>query len=222
MIAGASQLRFGPYLAPVVVPGTIVECEVRGLVTVAGTSTGPLRWPIGRKDERDELIVFKGLARAVRQETPAAIAAAFGVSRQIAEQWRSACRAPRHRKKQTRKSLPIAWKPSDDEIICTMPLMEAARLTGRTVTAVRKRRRLLGLPDGRLAAHKPHDDTLEFKLDMARQHLREQTAQLAESLAALRGTMTRAKATAAFWQTTCQPPAALSLTHGHQPGQCTT
>src|SRR6266699_2227777 len=94
-----SQLRFGPYVTPVCVVGAVVECEVRGLVTVVRASDGSIAWPVGERDGREELIVFKGLARAIRVESAEAVAAAWGVSVHAAEQWHAACRRPRLRKK---------------------------------------------------------------------------------------------------------------------------
>src|SRR5581483_7572172 len=147
-------LRFGPYITPVIAAGVIVECEVRGLVTVVGLSDGPIPWPLGERDGEKQLIVFKALARAVRQESPDAVAAAWGVDVDTVESWRATCKQPRYRKKQTISSPPIPWKREDDELIARLSLSEAARLTGRTLTAVRKRRRALGLPDGRMASQR--------------------------------------------------------------------
>src|SRR5438552_3251614 len=151
MTPTSSKLRFGPYVTPVMASGVFVECEVRGLVKIIGVSSAEVPWPIGERDGQEQLVVFKALARAVRQESPPAVASAWGVSLAMAERWKKACRQPRQRKKQTLASPPIPWKPSDDELIGKVSLAEAARLTGRTITAVRKRRRMLGLPDGRLA-----------------------------------------------------------------------
>src|SRR5438445_13705481 len=94
-------LRFGPYVTPVAVPGSIVECEVRGLVHVVGLTGGPIPWPIGEREGIQELIVFKALARAVRQESPSTVAKAWGVDLATAEDWKLFCREPRKRKKQT-------------------------------------------------------------------------------------------------------------------------
>jgi len=196
-----AALRFGPYLTPVVAPGVVVECEVRGLVKVVGMSTAPIRWPIGERDGETGLVVFKALARAVRQETPEAVAAAFGVSTAIAQHWQAECDRPRSRKKQTRKNPPIPWKPRDDELINSLSLAEAARLTGRTLTAVRKRRRLLGLPDGRLAAQKAaRAASLEQTAQAACTVLRARTEVLSATLEELRWTLRQAKASLEFWR----------------------
>jgi hypothetical protein len=195
------ELRFGPYVTPVVATGVVVECEVRGLVKIVGLSQGPIRWPIGERDGQESLVVFKSLARAVRQESPQAVAAAWGVSIDLATEWVKTCHQPRQRKKQTRKSPPIHWKPADDELIGNMTLAEAARLTGRTLTAVRKRRRLLGLPDGRLAAQKAARlETLEKKALIAWTTLRSRTQTLGNTIAELRATFHQTKDSLAFWR----------------------
>jgi hypothetical protein len=41
------------------------------------------------------------------------------------------------------------WTSEEDELARTLPTQEAARRTGRTAVAVRTRRRVLGMPDGR-------------------------------------------------------------------------
>jgi hypothetical protein len=41
------------------------------------------------------------------------------------------------------------WTAEEDEVVRALPCGEAARRTGRTLWAVRWRRRLLALPDGR-------------------------------------------------------------------------
>src|SRR5262245_3102536 len=106
MISNATQqkldaFRFGPYVTPVIAIGTIVECEVRGLVTVVGQSEAPVPWPIGEKDGNRQLIVFKGLSRAIRQEDPLHVANAWGIEHDTAQAWRNTCKSPRRRKKQT-------------------------------------------------------------------------------------------------------------------------
>ncbi len=197
-----AKLRYGPYITPVVAPGVIVECEVRGLVTVVGLSDAPIPWPLGERDGHTQPIVFKALARAVRQESQRDIAAAWGVSMQDVASWQTVCRHPRQRKKQTLSSPPIPWKRDDDELICRLSLAEAARLTGRTLTAVRKRRRTLGLPDGRTAAQRAvrTENPLAEHAAAVRRELRMRTDELTISLAELRETYQRAKNSVAYWQ----------------------
>src|SRR5262245_30563142 len=133
-----ANLRFGPYVTPVIAVGVVVDCEVRGLVTVVGLSDAPLRWPLGERDGHAQPVVFKALSRAIRQESPDAVAAAWGVEVETAKAWRVACQKPLQRKKQTVASPPIPWKREDDDLIARLSLSDAARLTGRTHTAVRK------------------------------------------------------------------------------------
>jgi hypothetical protein len=195
-----SQLRFGPYVTPVCVVGAILECEVRGLVTIVGLSGGTIRWPLGERDGLEEPVVFKGLARALRQESPAAVAAAWGVSVETAARWQAACRRPRHRRKQTVSSPPIAWKKADDELLARVSLAEAACLTGRTITAVRKRRRILGLPDRRVAAQRAvKTQTVEQQVVAAQLRLRDSMDRIIKSHAAITETCRTAKARLAYW-----------------------
>src|SRR3954453_23007456 len=119
-----TQLQFGPYVTPVCFAGAVVECEIRGLVTIVGLSAGPIPWPIGEKEGQTALVVFKGLARAVRQESPTAVAAAWGVALNVAQQWHAPCRLPRQRKKQTLSSPPIPWKTNEDALLQRVSLAE--------------------------------------------------------------------------------------------------
>jgi hypothetical protein len=64
-----------------------------------------------------------------------------------------ASRATRRRMSETQKRRwvddPRKWSAEEDALIATLPASEAAKRTGRTVYAVKFRRRRLGLPDGR-------------------------------------------------------------------------
>jgi hypothetical protein len=174
---------------------------VRGLVRIVGLSEAPISWPIGERDGSQTLVVYKGLARAVRQETPAVVAASWGVTLATAEQWESACCHPLKRKKQTRTSQPIPWTRSEDELLAYASLADVARLTGRTLTAVRKRRRLLGLPDGRMATtRRVRFEALSGQIQNARSALWQRRSQLEESLGALEETIRRAKTRVWYWQ----------------------
>src|SRR5437773_9466818 len=79
MASSLPPFQFGPYLTPVISRGARVMCEVRGLVKVVGLSDGPIPWPIGERDRKQALLVYKGLARAVRCESPEIVAAAWGI-----------------------------------------------------------------------------------------------------------------------------------------------
>jgi hypothetical protein len=195
------KLRFGPYLTPVFAVGAVVECEVRGLVQIVGLSSAALPWPVGEQNDHRELVVYKGLARAVRQEAAEAVASAFGVSRETALLWQARCNQPRPRKKQTRTSLPLAWKRGEDELLTRLSMAEVARLTGRTLTAVRKRRRFLGLPDGRLAATKAlREPALAEQVARVRQQFQTHFSVLRESLERLEATCAYSRTVAAYWR----------------------
>jgi hypothetical protein len=197
----ASKPRFGPYLTPVFAVGAVVECEIRGLVSIIGLSDSPIRWPIGEANGERQLVVYKALARAVRLETPAIVAACFGVPLEVAESWRKHCQRPRTRKKQTHASLPVPWKREEDELLVRLSLSEVARLTGRTITAVRKRRRVLGLPDARFTEVRAgRVPSLDTQVADVRQRFTTRYAALAASLKRLKAACDYAKANAGYWQ----------------------
>jgi hypothetical protein len=43
----------------------------------------------------------------------------------------------------------IPWTPQEDELVKTLPAEEVAKRTGQSLSVVYKRRRRLGMPDGR-------------------------------------------------------------------------
>jgi hypothetical protein len=97
--------------------------------------------------------------------------------------------------------LPLAWKRTDDELLTRLSVAEVARLTGRTLTAVRKRRRLLGLPDGRLAATKAmRQPALAEQVALVRQRFQARFGALRESLDRLEATCAYSKTAAAYWR----------------------
>jgi hypothetical protein len=194
------KLQFGAYLTPITVVGATLECEVRGLVTVCGMSNGPLPWPLGERDGEQHLIVFKGLSRAIRQERPEAVAEHWGIPVATVVDWKKACNGPRYRRKQTIKLQPIPWKPQDDELVCRLPLEEAARMTGHTLTAVRKRRRVLGLPDARFTANRPAPILLEKKAAEVASNVRYGVAQLSQSVGALKLTFQASREALMYWK----------------------
>jgi hypothetical protein len=54
-----------------------------------------------------------------------------------------------HRRRGTLVPGTVVWEPEEDALVRSLPAAEAARRTGRTLGAVWKRRRVLGLLDGR-------------------------------------------------------------------------
>jgi hypothetical protein len=71
----------GKYKTPRFRLGQKVRCEVRGEVVVCGLSDGPIPWPVGRRGPNKGLVVYKGLAQAVRKESAVAVAHWWGVHR---------------------------------------------------------------------------------------------------------------------------------------------
>ena len=70
------KLRFGPYRTPRYRIGSTVVCEVLGEVVIVGTSDGRIPWPLARmkgQRGRPSLVVYRGLAKAVRRESNIAI-----------------------------------------------------------------------------------------------------------------------------------------------------
>jgi transposase-like protein len=151
----------GTYSTPRVRVGRVLTCEARDCdVIVTGFSGGPIRWPVGRPDGPGiaALVVYGGLATAVRRETAQAVARAWGVSRQTVSQWRRAlgvgdpsARRSEAARTRVKQFLPKGrgWTPAEDELVRALPAPEAAGECGRSLTAVYQRRAILGLPDGR-------------------------------------------------------------------------
>ena len=82
------KLHFGPYTTPRFRRGRRVVDEWRGEVTFAGLSNGRIPWPIGILGGNKTLVVYAGLARAIRRESVQAVAYWFGVSPQTVTKWR--------------------------------------------------------------------------------------------------------------------------------------
>ncbi len=142
--------------------GTVLRCEARGCeVIVTGYSDGPIRWRVGRRREGERgvsgPVVFGALAKAVRTEAVIAVARAWGVTRQTVAKWRrklgvgpsvelrkrlaAAARATVRARGRLPKGPP--WTPAKDAAALTFPPPDAARQTGRPITAVYSRRRAL-------------------------------------------------------------------------------
>lgn len=84
------KLRFGPYVTPRYTIGSVVMDEVRGEVTIVGTSAGRIPWPIGQTVRARSLVVYEGLARAIRQEAGVAVCHHWGITGQTVTKWRKA------------------------------------------------------------------------------------------------------------------------------------
>jgi hypothetical protein len=88
------QLLFGPYKTPRFRYGSVVMCELRGVVKLAGLREVPIPWPVGRRvgarGSSRGLVLCGVLARAVRQEASLAVAYWWGVTAQTVTVWRKA------------------------------------------------------------------------------------------------------------------------------------
>jgi hypothetical protein len=81
----------GKYRTPRFRYGRKVLCAVRGEVTIVGMTEAPIPWPVGKGGRgRHSLVVYKGLAKAVRLESNQAVAYWWGVDVQTVSKWRKA------------------------------------------------------------------------------------------------------------------------------------
>jgi hypothetical protein len=80
----------GAYKTPRFRYGRVVRCAVRGEVEVVGLHEAPIPWPVGKRGRAKSLVVFKGLARAVRRESEVAVAHHRGVDKQTVGKCRKA------------------------------------------------------------------------------------------------------------------------------------
>ena len=74
------QLHFGPYRTPRCKVGSVVKDEIRGRVKIIGLSDTRIPWPLAMNWTHRSLVVYRGLARALRLETLQAVAYWWGVS----------------------------------------------------------------------------------------------------------------------------------------------
>jgi hypothetical protein len=84
------KLHFGPYAAPKYRLGMMVRCQIRGKVQVYATSDGCIPWPISKAGQRGAkmLVIYGGLAQAIRRESVQAVAYWWGVTPQTVTKWR--------------------------------------------------------------------------------------------------------------------------------------
>ena len=78
----------GRYKSPTFRYGQRVKCAVRGDVQIVGISDAPIPWPVCLGPGGKSLVVFKGLARAIRRESINAVAHHWGVTGQTVTKWR--------------------------------------------------------------------------------------------------------------------------------------
>jgi hypothetical protein len=129
----APALKYGPYLTPPVIKGCRVVCGVRGVVRLVGLSEAPLPWPVGEKDGERSLVVYKGLASALRWESADAIAAAWGVPVATVKGWQAVKikEPPRHVGSGNTTRL---WTPDEDAVVLgATDFFRTAAMLNRTV-----------------------------------------------------------------------------------------
>ena len=81
----------GKYRTPRFRIGQKVRCQVRGKVVITGITDAPIPWPIAKGGRgRHSLVVYKGLARAVRDESEQGICYWWGVKTTTVWKWRKA------------------------------------------------------------------------------------------------------------------------------------
>jgi hypothetical protein len=81
----------GTYHTPRFRYGRKVICEVRGEVVITGMTDSRIPWPIGKRGRgRHSLVVYKGLAKAIRRESNLAICHWWGITPQTVSKWRKA------------------------------------------------------------------------------------------------------------------------------------
>jgi hypothetical protein len=82
------------YRTPAFRYGQRVQCLARGEVTIVGLSNAPIPWPIGKTLRARSLVLYRGLAHAVRREANQDVARLFGVTGQTVTKWRRALDVP--------------------------------------------------------------------------------------------------------------------------------
>jgi hypothetical protein len=80
----------GKYRTPRVRVGRFVRCLIRGEIEVVGFTDAPIPWPLGRTSRRPAIIVYAGLARAIRRESAQAVGYWWGVGMDRVWKWRKA------------------------------------------------------------------------------------------------------------------------------------
>jgi hypothetical protein len=70
----------GTYKSPNFRVGQAVRYAVRGEVVITGRTDAPIPWPLGRRGQgRVSLVVYEGLAKAVRRKLNQAVAHWWGL-----------------------------------------------------------------------------------------------------------------------------------------------
>jgi hypothetical protein len=82
----------GQYATPAFAYGDVAFCALRGEVTLVGLREAPIPWPVGKKQGQrvKALVLYAGLAEAVRRESAAAIMHWWRVGSDKVWKWRRA------------------------------------------------------------------------------------------------------------------------------------
>jgi len=177
------RLLFGPYRAPPLKKGERAWCLYRDASVVVTTwSDAPTPWPrcylAEGRARAHGLLVDEELARAIKNESAAAVGHWWGVSRNTVRRWRGALGVGRLDNAGSRRLVYAAvqsnmdarpyaarlWTEAEMRLVGALPDAEVARRTGRTRNAVTVKRRKLGRPrvtrgQGKGAAPGPGRDT---------------------------------------------------------------
>jgi hypothetical protein len=97
--ANRFRLR-GIYQTPFYWIGQVITDEIRGEVVITGVSSGPLPWPLARREGggRASLAVYGGLADALFRESAQAVTHWWGVAPSTVSLWRKRLGIARRRR----------------------------------------------------------------------------------------------------------------------------
>jgi hypothetical protein len=173
------QLLFGPYKAPPLRRGDRAFCLCRDApVYVIRISDAPIPWPVCLPLERPRcgrgLLVDEELARAIRNESAAAVAHWWGVNHCTVARWRRLLGVTKTNNEGTHRLVlgaiqaslesrfggatgqgvspypargrAAVWSAEEIALLGALPDAEVARRTGRSLPAVNKKRLGLGRP----------------------------------------------------------------------------
>jgi hypothetical protein len=84
------RLLYGPYRTPRFRYGAVLMDEIRGEVVARGLTAARIPWPVGFRGKARGLVVYAGLAKAVRREAAIAVCHWWGVTPDTVSRWRKA------------------------------------------------------------------------------------------------------------------------------------
>ena len=120
MMLDRHKLHFGPYRTRRFKYFQHVECLARGDVKIVKLTDARIPWPIGRAQGAESLVLFRGLARAVRREANQAVAYWFGVSEPTVKKWRRKLGVPPCNEGSRRLMVAIGKSPIRDAALKAM------------------------------------------------------------------------------------------------------